>query len=55
VIGDGRFHPMGDEFHTLLYFADFFGNGGLAQLHARASFVNQVNSFVRKENGREFC
>src|SRR6267378_2086776 len=25
VIGDCRFHPVGDEFHALLHFADFFG------------------------------
>ena len=49
VIGDGCFHPVGDEFHALLHFAHFFGNGGLAQLHARASFVDQVDGFVGKK------
>src|SRR6267378_609862 len=49
VIGDGRFHAVGDEFHALLHFADFFGDGGLAQLHARAGFVDQVDGFVRKK------
>src|SRR5712692_482303 len=51
VIGDGRFHTVGDEFHALLHFAHFFGDGGLAQLHARASFVNQIDGFVRKKTG----
>src|SRR5712692_4876264 len=49
VIGDGRFHAVSDEFHALLHFADFFGDGGLAQLHARAGFVDQVDGFVRKK------
>src|SRR6266702_2420130 len=49
VIGDSRFHAVGDEFHALLDFANFLGDGGLAQLHARAGFVDQVDGFVRKE------
>src|SRR6266852_222035 len=40
VRGDGAFHAMGDELDALLYFADFFGNAGLAQLDARAGFVD---------------
>ncbi len=53
VIGDGRFHAVGDEFHALLHFADFFGDGGLAQLHARAGFIDQVDGLVRKKPVRD--
>src|SRR5437660_3365913 len=49
VIGDGRFHPVSDKLYALLHFADFFGDGGLTQLDAGASFVNQVDGFVWKE------
>src|SRR2546430_16115730 len=49
VIGDGRFHAVSDEFYTLLHFADFFGDSGLAQLHAGAGFVDKVDGFVWKE------
>src|SRR5215472_15117077 len=49
VIGDSRLHAVSDEFHALLHFADFFGNGGLAQLDARPCLVDQVNGFVGKE------
>src|SRR5258708_4253048 len=49
VIGDGRFHAVGDELYALLHFADLFGDGGLAQLHARAGFVDQVDGLVRKK------
>src|SRR2546430_9077668 len=45
-----RFHAVSDEFHALLYFADFFGNSGLTQLDARAGFVDQVDGFVRKRS-----
>src|SRR5439155_25498066 len=44
VIGDGRFHAVSDEFHPLLHFADFLGNGCLAQLDARARLVDQIRS-----------
>src|SRR6266567_1686915 len=46
VIGDGRFHAMRNEFHALLHFAHFFGDGGLAQLYASAGLVDQVDGFV---------
>src|SRR6266850_649275 len=49
MIGYGRFHAVGDELHALLHFADFFGNGSLAQLHARARFVDQIDGLVRKK------
>ena len=38
--GDRRFHAVSDELHALLHFADFLGNGGLAQLDTRAGFIN---------------
>ncbi len=40
VIGDRCFHPVRNEFHPLLNFADFFGNRRLPQFHARPGFVN---------------
>ena len=49
MIGDGGFHTVSDEFDALLHFADFFRNGGLAQLHARSSFVDQIDGLVWKE------
>ena len=52
MIGNGRFHAMGDEFHALLHLGHFVGKRGLAQLHARARFVDQVDGFVGKETVR---
>ena len=49
MLRDGRFHAVRDELHALLDFADFFGNGGLAQLDAGAGFIDQVDCFVRQE------
>src|SRR6266436_4308424 len=49
LIGDRCFHPVRNEFHALLHFADFFGNCRLPQFHARSGLVNQINSFVRKK------
>src|SRR5438445_12242952 len=49
VRGDRAFHAVRDELHTLLYFADFFGNRGFTQFYARARFVDQVDGFVRQE------
>ena len=49
VIGDGRFHAVRDEFHALLHFGNFIGQRGLAQLHARAGFVDQIDGLVRQE------
>ncbi len=40
---------MGDELDALLHFADFLGNAGLAEFHARAGLVDQVDGFVGKE------
>src|ERR1700690_2165530 len=44
VIGDGGFHPVGDELHALLHLGHFVGQHGLAQFHARAGFIDQIRS-----------
>src|SRR5208282_1508754 len=49
VVGDGRFHAMGDELDALLHLGDFLGQHGLAELYAGAGFINQVNGLVREE------
>ena len=49
MIGDGRFHAVGDEFHPLLHFGYFVGKRGLAQLDTRAGFIDEVDGLVRKE------
>src|SRR4029077_15063266 len=49
VRGDGTFHAVGDELDALLHFADFLGNAGLAEFHASAGFVNQIDGFIGKE------
>src|SRR5437667_9411509 len=48
VIGDGRFHPVSDEFHALLHFADFYRDSCLADLYARSGLYHEVIGFVRK-------
>src|ERR1700687_3913848 len=47
VVRDGVFHTMDDELDPLLDFRQFFGQRGLAQFHARACLVDQVDSFIR--------
>ena len=49
VIGDGRFHAVSDELHALLHLGHFIGQRRLAQLHARAGFVDQVDGLVGQE------
>src|SRR6202790_5039829 len=49
VRGDGAFHTVGDELDSFLDLADFFRDAGLAQLDARAGFVDQVDGLVRQE------
>src|ERR1700674_4814168 len=49
VVRDGVLHAMDDEFDPLLDFRQFFRQRGLAQLHARARFVDQVDSFIRQK------
>ena len=41
LIGDGVLHPVHDELDALLDLGDFGRQSGLAQLHARAGFVDQ--------------
>src|SRR5579885_1391030 len=47
--GDGALHAVGDELDALLDLAHLFRNRRLAQLYARAGFVDQVDGFVRQE------
>src|SRR5256886_7159792 len=49
VRGDRAFHPVCNELHALLHFANFFGHSRLAQLHTSAGFIDQINGLVRKE------
>src|SRR5713101_6188313 len=46
VVGDGRFHAVGDELDALLHLGDLFRKHGLAQLDARAGFVDEVDGLV---------
>jgi len=46
------FHAMGDEFHALLHLADFLQDAGLAEFHAGASFVDEVEA-LSEESDRE--
>ena len=49
VVRDGVFHAMDDELDALLDFGDLLGQGSLAQLHACAGFVDEVDSLVGEE------
>src|SRR6185503_19057002 len=53
VIRDGILHPVNDELDPLLDFRDLIRQGSLAQLYARAGFVQQVNCFVGQEAVRD--
>src|SRR4029077_10976998 len=53
VRGDGAFHAVGDELDALLHLADFFGDAGLAEFHAGAGLVDQIDGFVGKEAVRD--
>ena len=53
VVGDRGFHPVRDEFHALLHFGNFVRKHGLAQLHARARFVEKIDGLVRQEAVRD--
>src|SRR6185312_11072783 len=53
VIRDGILHPVNDELDPLLDFRDLIRQGSLAQLYARAGFVQQVNCFVGQEAIRD--
>ena len=49
VIRNGRIHAVDDELDALLDFGDLLGQRGLAQLDARAGFVDQVDGLVGQE------
>ncbi len=49
VVGDGVLHAMHDKLDALLHLGELLGQGGLAQLDARAGFVDEVDSLVRQE------
>jgi hypothetical protein len=49
VVRDGVLHAVHDELDPLLHLGDLFGQRSLAQLHARAGFVDQVDGLVRQE------
>ncbi len=49
VVRDGVFHAVDDELDPLLHLGDFLGQRSLAQLYARAGFVDQVDGLVRQE------
>jgi hypothetical protein len=49
VVGDGVLHAVHDELDALLDVGQIAGQGGLAQLDARAGFVDQVDGLVGQE------
>ena len=49
VVGDGVFHAVDHELDALLHVDHLFGQGALAQLDARARFVDQVDGLVGQE------
>ncbi len=55
VVGDGILHTVGDELDPLLHLGDLFGQRGLAQLHARPGFVDQVDGLVGQETVRNIA
>ncbi len=52
VVRDRVFHAMHDEFDALLNIREIARQGGLAQLHARACLVDQIDRLVRQETIR---
>src|SRR5208282_5252882 len=49
VVRDGVLHTVDDELDALLNFGQLFGQRGLAQLHASARFVDQVDGLIGKK------
>ena len=49
VVRDGVLHTVDDELDPLLDFGDLFRQRSLAQLYARAGFVDQVDGLVWQE------
>ena len=52
VIGDRVLHAVHDELDALLDVGDLAGQGRLAQLHARAGFIDQIDGLIRQETIR---
>ena len=55
VVRDGVLHAVDDELDALLDFGQLFGQRGLAQLHARARFVDQIDGLVGQETIRNIA
>ena len=52
MVRDGVFHPMHDEFNSLVHLGDFIRHRRLAQFDAGAGFIHQINGFVgQKRSG----
>ena len=49
VVRDGVFHAVHDELDALLDVGQIARQRGLAKLHARARFVDQIDGLVRQE------
>ena len=49
VVRDGVLHAVHDELDALLDVGEIARQRGLAQLHARAGFVDQIDGLVRQE------
>jgi len=49
VVGNGVFHAVHDELDALLNVRQIARQSGLAQLHARAGFIDQIDGLVWKE------
>src|SRR5277367_3082811 len=49
VVRDGVLHTVDDELDALLDLGQLFGKRGLAQFHARSSFVDQIDGLVWKK------
>ena len=49
VVRDGVLHAVDDELDTLLDLGDLFGQGSLAQFHAGAGLVDEVDGLVGEE------
>ena len=55
VVRDGVLHAVDDELDALLDFGQLFGQRGLAQLHAGAGLVDQIDGLVGKEAVRNIA
>src|SRR5207248_2977405 len=55
LVRDGVLHTVDDELYTLLDFRDLHGKRSLAQFHASARLVDQVDGFVWQEAVRDIA